>query len=204
MGEGLSVSYQVSLLPQGGDLGPCAQYVPRSEGRVKITGVVQWLRAWSVFLEIFSTFFPHLTLRLIRYQGIIVRFSDMFQDSAWLMYDRLFRQKVALNNNIGWDKEDDRLYCEVLRGWEKVVGGPGRGLVIAHGDAPKCFRCSGFGHLARDCPKGGVVGAGLDGVCRDWNNKGKCLYEGRCKFRHACGHCSGAHPRVHCSRNKTR
>ena len=77
-----------------------------------IHGLQTWMKAWTLYLEILGFYHPHLWEQLVRYQGIIVRYSFEFSDFAWLKYDSLFRRTVALDSRVRWDVEHERLYNE--------------------------------------------------------------------------------------------
>ena len=112
--------YDISLKQHATHAGPTLQYTPRIDSAHTVRDLRTWLRAWTVFLEISTYFHPHLTQGLIQYQGVITRFSSRFSDHAWLRYDTLFRQKVALHPAVPWGGEDSRLFYEVLVGNEQL------------------------------------------------------------------------------------
>ena len=142
-GVQIKKSFDVSLLPSSGDH-PVIQYSSKKDSS-KITDLSTWLRAWTAYLELNVCFHPHLTPQLVRYQGIIARFARQFQDRAWLLYDDMFRQKVALTF-VSWDEEDSRLYNELLKGKEKFLPTNKRS-----DSSDLCFKCNRAGHLAKFC-----------------------------------------------------
>ena len=182
--------YEISLQPQEGDTTPLLQYSQRVDSPCKVTDLPTWLRAWTVYLEIFSHYHTHLVHSLIRYQGIITRFSARFHDQAWVRYDILFRQKVALHTSVAWEREDDRLFHEILVGQEKGKVKPGLG-VKSPSDLV-CFKCQAVGHTSRFCNKKVV-----SSYCYKFNSTG-CV-DSVCKFQHVCRICGGGHPVFRCT-----
>ena len=96
--------YQVVLTSHTHDGTAVVQYSPKVDSKFKVTDLPTWLRVWTVFLEITLYLHPppppHLTERLIRYQGIILRYFRTFKGHAWITYDSLFRQKISFNDTI--------------------------------------------------------------------------------------------------------
>ena len=143
--------YDISLQPHSSSSGPTVQCTPRVESQHNVRDLSTWLRAWTVYLEIATYFHPHLTSGLVRYQGIITRFSTRFFYRAWIRYDVLFRQKVALHPAVPWGSEDSRLYHEILVGQEQVKS---KIVSTPKASAPLiCLTCQIPGHTSRVCPK---------------------------------------------------
>ena len=94
-GDPSKLGFQLSLLPQAGDAPPIVQYLPKQDSKHRVVDMPTWLRAWTIYMEMMTYFHPHLTIKLVLYQGIVVRFSRTFHIGAWILYDRLFRQKLA-------------------------------------------------------------------------------------------------------------
>ena len=165
-------------------------------GKLKVVGMEQWIVAWTNFFEVFAHFHPHLIAKLITYPGLIVRYYTTFKPFAWIAYDMSFREKVARDATIQWDKEDERLYSTYLRG--HFLQQSPRRVIRSTGEVSPitCFSCGLKRHVASRCTR--QAGAVAAPICRRFNGA-NCRIPA-CKFRHICIHCSGDHPVLHCPR----
>ena len=55
-------------------------------------------------MSIASAFRPHLMPQFLGYQQIITRFATTYPVRFWLAYDASFRQKMANNPQLAWDR----------------------------------------------------------------------------------------------------
>ena len=161
-----------------------------------MTDLPTWLRGWTVFLELTLYLHPHLTERLIRYQGIILRYFRTFKDHAWITYDSLFRQKISFNDSLQWDHEDTRLYNEVLKRQEREKS-VDRGL-YRDTNSNTCFSCGKAGHIAKFCRDQKGTVADTRSSCFRWNAASGC-FDTSCRFPHICRVCGGGHTAVKCA-----
>ena len=181
--------------------------IAQQEEKSHIYNLQTWMKAWTLYLEIFGFYHPHLWEKLVRYQGIIVRYSFEFSDFAWLKYDSLFRHTVALDSRVQWDVEHDRLYNENLKGRNKMeqVREPALGSSGRNGSTQKrCYNSNRIGHISRNCFKPKVdlagrpatgsneTGAMSGGEC-DRYNRGLFCNSRVCKFAHGCSLCGVEH-----------
>lgn len=178
-------------LAQNSDL-PTVQVAPRTESSSKISDISAWLKTWTVYLELQSYYHPQALSALIRYQGIILRFSRQFHTRAWLLYDQMFRHKKAHGGELSWDNEDPRLYNEILKGQELSNSSALRNTVV--NTRGGCFKCGLEGHIAKFCSSNKLDSR----PCWKFNSKQGCP-ESNCSFSHVCGVCKGGHPRFRCS-----
>ena len=176
-------TFDISFFPFGTDH-PRIQYSSKPDSG-KVCDLSSWLRAWTAFFELTIYFHPH---RLIQYKSIISRFARQFQDSAWILYDDLFRQKVSYTYSLPWEEEDPRLYNEILKGKERFS------LPKRAPTSPACFTCGKPGHLARFCSSRSKDLR----PCFKFNSRAGCA-DSNCLFAHSCGICKGGHPKFGCS-----
>ena len=124
--------------------------IAQHEEKSHIYNLHTWMKAWTLYLEIFGFYHPHLWEKLVRYQAIIVRYSFEFADFAWLKYDSLFRHTVALDSRVQGDVEHDSLYNENIKGRNKIaqVREPALGSSGRNGSTQKrCYNCNKIGHI---------------------------------------------------------
>ena len=195
-GSQIQKGYRVALSSHTHDGTAVVQYSPKVDSKFKVTDLPTWLRVWTVFLELNLYLHPHLTERLIRYQGIILRYFRTFKNRAWITYDSLFRQKISLNDSLQWDHEDTRLYNEVLKGQgrEKSVDR----VLYRDTTSNICYSCGKVGHMAKFCRNQKGTLADTRSSCFRWNAASGCV-DASCKFPHICCVCGGGHPAVTCT-----
>ena len=183
--------FNISLVPSANNALPSIQYGAKADD-TKIKDLSSWLRAWTAFLELQTYFRPQLVQSLIRYQSIVIRFSRTFKDRAWIMYDQLFRQKVAQSVTLSWEDEDARLYNEVLKGNERSFSQNLHSQPSYSPNDKPCFKCNKPGHIAK-------FGSSPDirhGY--KFNSKSGCS-DRQCVFPHSCAICKGGHPKFRCN-----
>ena len=201
------------------EVGGSITLVPKRQNKPKVLTFNSWMLAWTVFFRAYSQFWPHRTQELIAYQGIICNFATQYSFTSILVYDRLFRLRLAQDQTLSWSRVDDNLYNVHLRG---------SALQTA------CFNCHTFGHFANACPLKGqgssnqpfrvpqrvTAGSGAtilpiaasppvpppsgnSGACF-YYNKGQCNKSSNCRFAHVCMRCGGPHPASSCHKPSSR
>ena len=124
-----------------GNLGdsPAISLAPRS-ARAKITDLNSWWLAWSTFIRVYLQCFPQRMKQVLGYQASIAQYSTQFLFSDVFMYDRLFRQRMALEPHLKWDRFDNELVFRCLQRHSRPV----MSQVL-------CFSCKRPGHYASAC-----------------------------------------------------
>ena len=218
--EGEKTTYTVAVKENLKDDQQHVKITPSASDKLKVIDLESWFLAWSAFLETFVYYHPHLTQDLLRYQAHIAMYATLYKVSAWLQYDKSFRNKVTSYPQMSWAKEDSRLFIAHLRGNELPsknmdrVSSSGK-RIISLGGKIKCEYCNKYGHVEKDCftkkatykrqnvPLSTGLGVGAhkkSGVTTQfcWHyDKGDCQYE-NCKFPHVCSKCGGQHPGLGC------
>ena len=87
---------------------PAISLAPRS-AKAKITDFNSWWLAWSTFIRVYLQCFPHRIMQVLGYQASIAQYSTQFLFSDVYTYDRLFRQRMALEPHLKWDRFDYEL-----------------------------------------------------------------------------------------------
>ena len=160
---------------------------------------------------VLCTRFPDKAPELWAYQATIVRAERNYDGKRWVAYDRQFRCEALARKDLNWSITDPRLYNEAFTGRARSIS--------------SCMFCLQDDHTAAYCPHNPnrpVFGwfpdltswpsvsppanthltsypkyATSQEICRRYND-GRCK-QIRCKYRHACSGCQGAHPYVDCS-----
>ena len=184
-----------------------------SPSRPKVRDIHSWLSAWNTYIRATLHYHPTLAIPMLHYQNIICRFASQYEFSAWSTYDIQFRQRLAINPLMAWDRIDEELCNEYVRsGQLRLV----------------CFTCHRPGHLSSHCPSRSVVGSSsrptnmnnlnnagstittpVQGppfrvpqqrTCYHYNTRG-CTNQ-HCRFPHRCTTCNEPHPATHCPKRK--
>ena len=92
-----------------GGADPSVCLVPKNQAKPKVSNFNAWMVAWSNFMQIYTSFWPHRVGELITYQSIICDFASQFSFSAWVNYDRMFRFRMAQDPLLSWSITDDDL-----------------------------------------------------------------------------------------------
>ena len=118
---------------------PAISLAPRSS-RAKITNFNSWWLAWSTFIRVYLQCFLHRMKQVLSYQASIAQFSTQFVFSDVYTYDRLFRQRMALEPHLKWGRFDYELVFRCLQR---------RSLPVTSNVV--CYLCKMPGHYARHC-----------------------------------------------------
>ena len=141
----------------------------------RIEDIATWMEAFSTFMLVLSSYFPHRWKDLCQYQLLILQTHRQFASRVWLSYDRAFRQHAAATNLVDWSSINVQLFN---------------------------FHAAGSSVRGRnDVPSGSSEPSGSSTsriVCRSWN-RGQCSAPGAaCRFAHRCSRCSGVHRASSC------
>ena len=143
-----------------------------------IEDIVTWSEAFTIFMLILTSYFPHCWKDLTSYQLLILRTCRQFSGCVWLAYDQAFRQHAAATKLVDWSAMNVQLFNFHAAG------------ASVH---------SGSGGSLSELPKP----SGADSsqvICRSWN-RGRCSAQfASCRFAHRCSTCAGSHHESECSR----
>ena len=76
----------------------------------RIEDIATWMEAYSSFMLILTSYFPHRWKDLCQYQLLILQTHRQFATRVWLSYDRAFRQLAAATNLVDWSSIDVQLF----------------------------------------------------------------------------------------------
>lgn len=171
--------------------------------RRQILSIVEWVQAFTVYTAAIVQKFPAAVNELLAYQLTIIKSAQQYDGLQWRAYDTHFRISAAATGNRQWSRLDTDLYTRFFTGRAKLVS--------------PCSLCDSTTHSAADCPnkkarKRDQLQGGKSSplplakrrkwptdVCAEFNTRGSCSFGPRCKYRHACGICSGDHPAKSCT-----
>ena len=152
----------------------------REEGKKKfsVATVADWSLAFATYMAVAVHFDPKLASPLAVYMAIVAHLTREVPGQAWLRYDKLFCQAVAVNPVLPWDRREPNV-CLVVMAEQPRLGGPS---FVNPGCSPP--------------PRGGPKSAGE--ICKRYTRV-ECPSQAACKFRHACMLCkSPGHPARDC------
>ena len=72
--------------------------------RALITDVLMWVQCFSALVGALSTKFPGKVPEFMAYQAVIVKCSRDYEGISWVLYDRAFRQQVAVTKSLNWSR----------------------------------------------------------------------------------------------------
>ena len=198
------VYVDISELAVDEDLG---QYPgrPHALARLPVTDISTWVEQYSLMAAVLAVRFPAKAPELQAYLATIVRAERNYEDGRWVAYDRQFCREALARRDLNWSATNPRLYNEAFTG---------RACPIR-----RCSVCLQESHLTHNCPRNPhhpgwgwppdpIEWSGHSQphfsspqrqsheVCRRFN-EGKCKMQ-RCRYRHTCSRCQGAHPQVDC------
>lgn len=194
---------------------------PRSQSRPKVRDLTSWLGAWNTFIRATTYFYPHLSSPMLCYQTYICKYAAQYEFSAWSTYDIMFRQALANDPQMSWDRVDNELFNSYIQSGQLLRS--------------VCYTCRRPGHLTSNCPQRQVTHRSSSNTnnyptnnhpansnpapqpfrapqrpmlpstsnirtCVHFNNRG-CTNP-RCTYAHQCNICSDHHPATHCPKRK--
>ena len=143
--------------------------------KCRIEDIATWMEAYSTFMLVLTSYFPHRWKDLCRYQLLILQTHCQFASHVWLSYDRAFRQHAAATNLVNWSSIDVQLFNFHAAG----ASVRGRSDVSSGSSEPSSSSTSRI-------------------VCKSWN-RGQCSVPfAACQFSHRWSSCSGAHHASSC------
>ena len=84
--------------------------------RTRISDYLTWSQAWVVYFEATVRYHPHLLPHLAAYQVDMNRYARDYPPYAWMAFDAEFRQSVANNPGVSWDRLHSMAFHRHLRG----------------------------------------------------------------------------------------
>ena len=147
--------------------------------RFPIESIADWVMAFATFMAVRVVPVPELAVPLATYLAIITRLAREVPGLAWQRYDRMFRQAVAGNPTLQWDRREPDIWLAAIA--EQPRQHP---PITPQGSQP-------YASAPRYQPP-------TREICRRFS-RGECPMGSYCRYRHTCGVCqSGGHPARDC------
>lgn len=73
-----------------------------------------WVQAYCIFASIMGEKHPQLCTGLFRHLDIILEAYRNFPGNAWLTYDEMYRQKMAVHPGVKWGDKDVGLWLNLM------------------------------------------------------------------------------------------
>ena len=77
-----------------------------------ITDISEWTTAFSAYMGVVISKFPHRAPELLEYVSLIHYAARYHKGLGWCVYDIKFRQKVATNKSLKWSTIDSQLWLK--------------------------------------------------------------------------------------------
>jgi hypothetical protein len=157
--------------------------------RKEITSINSWIKAFTVYMLVLTTYYPHRIADLLRYGLLIMRTAQRFPGLGWRNYDDAFRRDAAARNLQDWSALNTELFNFHIASLQSMN-------VTAAGPASSVARPS----LARRPPTQ-VEPRGTEGspiLCHSWNSGLCSSIFSVCRFQHSCDfpRCRRPHRRI--------
>ena len=190
----------------------CCRQGRRLGRRTPVTNILVWLKCYASMVAILGTAYPSFIGELMAYQQTIIVACRNFEETAWVVYDRIYRRRVAAQHSLNWSVVDSALYQQTFTG---------RALRIQ-----RCTQCFSEHHTSSECPDNPSASQSFtviaptqpqqtalratgrndihprndrkqwQDICQNFNQV-KCRSR-RCKYLHVCNLCQLPHPEVVC------
>ena len=184
--------------------------IPKSRARKRLNDINVWLQCFALYVGILASSKPALVPDLMAYMISIIRASQEFEGSAWMVYDDAYRrQAAATGDQWQWSQVNPSLYTICFTGKAKRMGRCERCLSAAHKteecslpneddpDMAKRLKTIEAAVMALTQSSSSSLPRGQSGeICRKYN-RGECTFR-YCKYGHRCATCRGNHPAVEC------
>ncbi len=177
--------------------------------KVKINSVASWMQAWNLYIRAMIFYHPILAPELLTYQDYICGLQRSYLLTSWLRYDAAFRLSISKRKDdptTSWSEINDSAFNQFIRCPPPQIETPKK---------QQCFRCSGEGYYANNCPNLPFRSSSSPQQwasqpeqpfryllpCRHFN-KNQCRNT-PCPWPHRCNRCRGNHPGSACSNPST-
>ena len=166
----------------------------------QVESITDWVKAFTVFTAVVATTEQTRVPELLAYQLTIIKAAQSYDGLQWRAYDAHFRVAAAATGNKSWSKLDVDLYTRFFT-W--ACKGPAmlcnmryltefrRAVLLAAARRKEGYKPSPALPSKRRRSWG-------PNVCQLYNSS-SCPFGLKCKFKHSCGDCGGAHSAKVCT-----
>ena len=165
------------LVSANSDLFSFWSCLSRATGDNFTFSMVTWSEAFTIFMLILTSYFPHRWKDLTSYKLLILRTYCQLSGHVWLANDQAFCQHAAVTKLVDWSTMNIHLYNFHAAG-ASVHSGSG-------------------GSLSKLPEPSGADSSQV--ICWSWN-RGRCSAQfASCQFTNHCSVCAGSHCTSECS-----
>ena len=150
----------------------------------KITNFNTWLKAFEIYVAIYSPSHPDKTPGLMKYASNMRELNDTYGSAAWAYYDKAFRKWRQYNKTFPWGVLYWEFYAKAM-----AAGRTNNRNISSTNNFEQAFQPFRSSFKQKD-----------QRLCKLFAYKGQCKFD-PCKFKHACPICNGRHPLFKCFRN---
>ena len=104
-----------------------------------VSDIQVWAECYMVMAAVLSCKYPAKAPELFAYARRIFHAARIYDNHAWVTYDRIYRRQAATRHSLDWSVEDQSLDNEVFAGWAK--------------QSTRCKYCLGENHTVEACPE---------------------------------------------------
>lgn len=171
----------------------------------EVSSILTWCYCFLGYMAIRTT--DMATRDQLAYARLLIQEAQRHGGQGWRDYDRAFRQQAAADPLLRWNTLNPSLQASTMLGCRPS------------GQGNFCTLCRGVDHAQAQCaltclqPSATVATtvprtAGLGRrrpessgrTCISWN-RGTCLFQGTCTYKHVCASCqSSQHPARDCAK----
>ncbi len=145
-------------------------YIPQTKVPFKISNFATWCKAALIYMGAHQKFHLDRAAELIEYRSSIEGFAKTYPWFKVAEYDRKFRRNQAKKPWHHWELISQTLVMRVLNSDEEGKEKPNK-------------------KQEKGEQQSGQKGKGKRGICRRWNNSGKCRWNDECYYEHKCAIC---------------
>lgn len=187
------VDLKALLLPSERPMGTeDRQYLVAEDGKIMLGAAPQreelsvngWTKAFLRYANIYTQEYPLEAVDMLKYMGMVMDLTSRGLGKAWKEYDESFRKaREMAPQAYPWDHPPHMIWMGAVAAGLSNFQGERRydGLYRAQNRQGQVFQRSP-----------------ALGYCRDYNSPAGCGWA-RCRFRHSCNKCGGAHGANSCS-----
>lgn len=106
--------------------------------RTPVTNISVWLEWYASMVVILGAAYLSFVGEFMAYQQAIIVACRNFEESAWVVYDRIYHRWAAAQHSLNWSVVDSALYQQTFTGHALWI--------------QRCTQCFSEHHTSFECP----------------------------------------------------